>query len=263
MEQFNQLPLPQKVGVLVGVMALVAGLFYYALIIPLDEERLNVEQQKQMMQNELTALQTATKEATSIDRTARLEELTGEKERFENMLPKSDELVKFITGLSEIAKNAGLRIVRVQKDPPREQDYYLEIPIQMSVRGTYRELIGFLRTVSEKDRRVVNIRNLTIERGRLVVEELLEKYERNRREETPDGVTLRSLSPLQRLMQLVRANEEVISRGVQLQAKFTAFVFTYTGQPASKEAAQRIRQQREARRERRRKLVLLGGGRSS
>ena len=55
MEQFNSLPFPQKVAALVVAMAVVAGLFYYAMIIPIDEQVANNEQQRLVVQARWTS----------------------------------------------------------------------------------------------------------------------------------------------------------------------------------------------------------------
>ncbi len=275
MEQFNALPFPQKVAALVVAMAVVAGLFYYAMIIPIDEQVANNEQQRLVVQGEVDKLREELKDNKDRDIVGESEKLNAERIAFEEMLPKKEELPKFITGLSEIAKNAGLKLKSFSKGQPNEQDFYLEIPITMEVLGTYRELIGFLRTISEKDRRVVNIRNLTIDRTKLNVTKILARYrERHQIEQAgaqshfkqknwvpgqkriivaPKAAT----SPLHKLMELVKAYEEAIAGGVPLEAKFTAYVFAYTGKKAGKEAKQQNENRVKSRQDRRRKNVIV------
>ena len=258
MEQFNALPLPQKLLALVVAMAALGGLFWYAMIMPLSEVAADKEKKEQQAR---AALETAKKEAAGPKQeeiAERKKALEAEKAKFENMLPRREELVKFISGLSETAKNSGLQILSFQKEPPREQDYYVEIPINMEVRGSYRELVAFFRSISEKDWRVVNVRDLAVDMEELDPGKLVSDYQKRRQDELPPGVTARQLTPAQNLRDIVRATEEVISRGVELKASFVAYVFTYTGRPAAPQAAERSRSRKEARRKRRqRSLVIL------
>jgi len=241
-----------------GTMVLFAGLFFYAMIIPLDEERQSAENNQANIQNQLNEMKTKLegKDITS-DRAAQTAALEQERERFTDLLPRREELVKFITGLSETAKAAGLQLRSFAKDQPNEQDFYLEIPIHMKVTGSYRQLLGFLRAISMEDQRIVNIRNFSLKRVALPVDEIVMEYETRRKEETPEGVAVRPLSELQKMMQIVRAHEEAASRGVELEAEFTAYVFSYTGQPASAEAAAKNQSARESRLNRRRKNLII------
>lgn len=251
MEKFNKLPLQQKLVVLVVVMGAVGGLFWYSLISPFDEQLAQAAQERTTKQGEIDKLKAENAKDKTADRKAERDRLERERKEFEEMLPKKEELEKFITGINETARNAGLTILSFEKGAQNEQDYYLEIPISMEVSGTFREFIGFLRTISEKDRRVVNIRDLKIATESLPVEALVAKYEIQRREEFAEGQTVKELSDAQRLMLLVRAHEEAIQAGQPLKAKFVAYVFTYSGKPASEAAAQKNAQKLETRKTRR------------
>ena len=238
MEQFNALPFPQKIGALVGVAVALAGLIYYALIIPEQELLATATQQKDQLKSEIQAIKKkledyGLKDKTVTDLEKEEKKLKESLTRFAEMLPRAKELERFVTGISETARNSGLELLSFKKGKLNYRDYYLEVPIDMQVRGTFRELIGFLKTISEKDRRAVNIRNLAIQTRDLPIQKIVTKYERRRKDETPDGVTLKPLDPAAKLMQLVRAHEEAIGQGVELDAEFTTYVFSYTGKPAA------------------------------
>ena len=127
----------------------------------------------------------------------------------------------------------------------------------MEVQGTYRELIGFMRAVSKEGQRVINLRNLELELGKLPVDAIVRKFEQRQREETPEGVEVPALDPVAKQMQLVRAHEEVIANGVQLKASFVAYVFSYTGVHASKDAAARIQNRKVQLITRRKEMLTL------
>ncbi|MFT7621528.1 MAG: type IV pilus assembly protein PilO [Myxococcota bacterium] len=262
MDKFNELPFPQKVLILVVTMAIVAGLFWYSMIMPLDDAMMARAGERTGMQNEVAKLRQTLAPDKDRDLDIEMVKLEEERNRFEEMLPKKEELVKFITSLSETAKNAGLQLQSFNKGPPAVQDYYLEIPIKMEVQGTFRELIGFMRTIAERDRRVVNIRELQITTGKMETDAILARMEKERSERfvsmDAQDQAQQQLSPLQRLMMRLKAEEEAISRGVPLEAKFVAYVFTYTGELAPPNAAAKIKTvERQLRRKRKEGLLIL------
>jgi Tfp pilus assembly protein PilO len=234
MEQFNKLPFQQKVAVLVGVMVMLGGLFYYTMLIPIDDEAAQNETSQKRLEVDLKKLKDETKGYKDIDFKAETVKLNEEKAHFEDLLPPREELVEFITGLSEIAKGAGLTLIRFEKREAQERHFYQAVPIEMEVLGTYREIIGFIRAVADKDRRVINIRGLDLKTTDINIIPILFKYSQQRLARYPPGTnTLKPLSMTQKFMWRVKAYEEAIASGLDLSAKFTAEVFVYTGKKAS------------------------------
>ena len=257
MERFNALPTPQKLGVMVGCMALLAGLFYYSMIMDLDDQRANNETQKQQLSSQIDELKKEVKDNKIAPLKKKNEELLARQKGFEKQLPRAEDLERFVTGISQTARNSGLELLSFKKGRPAENHYYQKIPIEMEIQGTYRELIGFMRAVSKEGQRVINLRNLELELGKLPVDAIVRKFEQRWREETPEGVEVPALDPVAKQMQLVRAHEEVIANGVQLKASFVAYVFSYTGVHASKDAAARIQNRKVQLITRRKEMLTL------
>jgi hypothetical protein len=57
MDAFNKLPFPQKVAVLVAALAAIAGLFYYAMITPVEEAIVEAQTKEKNLKTELEKLQ--------------------------------------------------------------------------------------------------------------------------------------------------------------------------------------------------------------
>ena len=229
MDAFNKLPFPQKVAMLVAALAAIAGLFYYSMITPIEEAIVQAQTKEKNLKTELEKLQKEAAARKPDELVKEKQALEDEKLSYVEMLPKSAEMVKFISGLSETATSAGLELVSVEKGKPSNRNFYMQIPIMMVVSGTYRELIGFMRAVAEKDRRVVNIRNLKIKAPELDVTPLMARYMNQRSESLPKGWSLRPMNETQVQMDKLRAMDELVVAGVELEASFDAFVFLYTG----------------------------------
>lgn len=246
MEKFNKLPFPQKVAVLIGAMVALAGLFYYSMLLPLDEQADEARGTQSRLEGEVKKLKKETEEYKDVDFKKETDKLNEEKAHFEQLLPPREELVQFITGLSELAKAAGLTLIKFEKREAVEQHYYLEVPIEMKVLGTFRELIGFFRAVADKDRRVINIRGLDIKTTPINIIPILYKYAQQRLARYPPGTKLKPLSLTQKFMWRVRAFEEVIASGLDLDATFVAHVFVYTGKKASGDRAAELQREEES-----------------
>jgi len=241
MEQFNVLPFQQKIAVLVGVSVALAGLFYYSQILPIQDEAQQSEQNQAQMKSEVSKLKAELAKSKVQDRKKAREDLEAERSRFAEMLPKAEELVRFITNISDTANAAGLSVSSFEKGDVVEYDYYLELPIEMEVSGTYRTLVGFLQTIAGKDKRVVNIRNLQISRDKLPIGPLVAKYQADWKARQPEHLRGRKLTEGQQRTWRAKAYDELVERGVTLSATFTAAVFTYTGKPAGATALGKMR----------------------
>lgn len=246
MEQFNVLPFQQKIAILVGVSVALAGLFYYSQILPIQEETTQAEQTQAQQKGEVAKLKGELAKDKTLDRKKAREDLEAERERFAEMLPKAEELVRFITNISDTANSAGLRVTSFEKGGLIEYDYYDELPIHMEVTGTYRTLVGFLQTIAGKDKRVVNIRNLSINRDKLPIGILVAKYMSDWKLRQPEYLRNSKLTEGQQRTWRARAYDELVERGVPISATFTAAVFTYTGKPASATALAKIRDKKKA-----------------
>ena len=251
MEEFNKLPFPQKVAVLVVVLGLLAFLLWFSLISPLEDEIVQKQQNAQKARADLDAEKKNYESALkavggdkNIDVALEERKLNDEKSAFEALLPRSEELVDFITGISDVARASGLTLLEFEKGRVEQRNYYTQVAIKMSVEGSYRAFVGFVRQVAEKDRRVVNIRDLDIDIEPLKTDPLMVKYlnqraakmrpDDPRRGKTPDALQLRH--------DRVRAYEEASEKGASMSATFTAYVFVYTGKQLEGAAADALAQ---------------------
>lgn len=92
------------------------------------------------------------------------EKMAEVQERFNiamNALPDNKELPALLTGISKAGSNAGLEFLLFQPEPIVTKDFYKEIPLSMTVNGTYHQVADFFFQVAELNR-IVNIRNMSM-----------------------------------------------------------------------------------------------------
>jgi type IV pilus assembly protein PilO len=71
-------------------------------------------------------------------------------------LPDKREIYLFLDSISDKARNAGLDVPLFQPQPELKRDFYAEVPVQISVRGTFHQVATFFDEVGHLER-IVNI----------------------------------------------------------------------------------------------------------
>ena len=232
MDRFQAIPLQQKLLAAVVALLLLAGGVYFLGISPLEDgiggikakhNKLAQEHQKlaQYKQKEKLAKLQEEEEAEI----AKIDEN-------KNLLPTEDQLPEFIQSIKSDADVAGLEILRFELGERELEDYYSRIPVKIKVVGTSLQLITFLKTLAAPNKRIVNIADLNIKK----LSSDLSKM-RAFLGETDEVRALRSIRPDRTLTpQEERAYKiaeyEAASKLSLINASFTAYAFSYTGQPA-------------------------------
>ena len=222
-----KLPPAQKAAVLAAVLAILGiGMYFFAVDPELargDAARVNVARVEADIQK---LAGTATPE--ELERLKnRKDELIDKDKENRKMLPTADEIPDFIEAVQKDARKVGLAVTRFDRLAGTTANYYNAVPVKVVVEGPMRNLIQFLQVYSGGDRRVINIRDLSIDQAP-VDSALLESL-------------LRAASPLDEAAaaRVVRTPEsafnEEIDRALiakahsKVRATFTAFAYIWTG----------------------------------
>ncbi|RMG44741.1 MAG: pilus assembly protein PilO [Candidatus Dadabacteria bacterium] len=72
-------------------------------------------------------------------------------------LPDKREIPDLLTSISNLARDAGLEIIYFKPKGENLKDFYAEVPVSMSVRGTYHQVATFFDEVGNLPR-IVNIK---------------------------------------------------------------------------------------------------------
>ncbi len=79
----------------------------------------------------------------------------------QEMLPRQKEMPNLIRLITTVGEQAGVKFLLFQPQAPKEEQYYTEIPIQLSVRSTYHALGNFLSALGNLPR-IVNVSKLSL-----------------------------------------------------------------------------------------------------
>lgn len=175
LDNIGQWPLPIKMGSIAGVAFLIIALGYWLIV------KANFEQLASMEAQEVT-LKTdfETKQRQAANLQAYRNQLELMNERFGTMLkllPAKNEMPGLLEEISKTGVASGLKFELFAPQAEVKQDFYVELPIKITVIGTYMQLAIFLSRVAEMSRIVTlhefSIAGLTSKDNKVVSEDEL------------------------------------------------------------------------------------------
>lgn len=164
-------PLFQKVGELTRVqrlliccgffLALVGGVVWFA-VLPGYQKIDELTAQKQQLSQTLMLTKRKAKDLKKY----REKMKKAEYDFYVAMkqLPDKKEIPSLLAGISNSGKDAGLNFLLFQPSPEVNKQFYAEIPVRITVKGSYHNVGIFFDKVSKLNR-IVNIKDITISSG--------------------------------------------------------------------------------------------------
>jgi type IV pilus assembly protein PilO len=171
-DKIIDLPKLQKLGILAAIILLAGALYYSFLHAPLDDQIAKLADSVEIAKNEKIA---KSKKAADIPRLRKdLAYLQLELKKAVAQLPDKKEIAQLLSGISAKAQGAGLNVLTFRPRAERLQEFYAEIPVDITVKGNYHEMISFFDNVGRLDR-LINIDNLgfknpTVANDRVILE---------------------------------------------------------------------------------------------
>lgn len=151
------LPLWQKIAGLVGIVVVIIGGYVYLGLMPLLDDIGREEVKVQQQQEDLIANQ---KLASDLPRKkeefARLE---VQLKAALSMLPKKSQIPDLLESVSRAGVDSGLEFTTFSPKNEKAQPLYAEVPVDVSMTGTFRQFLTFLKRVGELPR-IVAVKNL-------------------------------------------------------------------------------------------------------
>ncbi len=155
-----KLPASRKIMILALILVAILGLYFYLVYIPKAE----------MLDKKVTEmgrLETQVRELRIIAANMKRFQAEAAKLREElklamTQLPTSKEIPSLLANISNLGKESGLEFLLFRPIPEVTREFYAEIPVEIRVRGAYRDVAIFFSKVGKMPR-IVNIAGLTME----------------------------------------------------------------------------------------------------
>jgi type IV pilus assembly protein PilO len=157
---FVKLPKSQKILILVCLLGVIVGLYIYSVYLPTKEE---LEKKKV----EMNRLEMQVRELRTIAANMKRFQAEAGKLREElglamAQLPTSKEIPSLLANVSNLGKETGLEFLLFRPTPEVSREFYAEIPVEIKVKGMYKDVAIFFDKVGKLPR-IVNISAVTME----------------------------------------------------------------------------------------------------
>jgi len=164
-DRILDMPIRQRVLLLVAIVFLVFGGYAYLLYWPRADDIADKEQTVENLRQDrdrkaaLVANLAQAKQDVA-DLQAALKQAIAQ-------LPDTKEIPDLLSGISAVARESGLEIQQFRQRPEVYQDFYAEVPVEILVRGAYWQVEAFLQRVSDLTR-IVNVSDIGIKAPTLI-----------------------------------------------------------------------------------------------
>jgi type IV pilus assembly protein PilO len=156
-QNLEKLTKPQRIGIYAATLIVIVALSVYFLLWPKHEQIVGLEQALGQVQQELAV---AKKNASELnDWRNKMKQKEAQYKTVMRALPEKEEIPSLLAGISQAGRDAGLDFLLFQPKPESTKDFFAEIPVDISVSGTYHQVAVFFDKVSNLPR-IVNIRNI-------------------------------------------------------------------------------------------------------
>ncbi len=158
-EKILKLPRYQRSLIVVAVMVLVAGAFYWFMYMPKHKEYTNLQQRNASLE---LKLQQDRRIANNLPKfRAEYEKMKQQLESALKELPNKKEIPTLLTSIAALAKDNGLEVLRFQPGGEAAKGFYAEVPVSLKLVGSYNEVASFSYDVGNMSR-IVNLSNLSL-----------------------------------------------------------------------------------------------------
>ena len=156
-EKILKLPTKQKILLLVLVVVIEAAALVWFLYLPKHKELTGLKVELAKLQSEIDE---KTRIVTNLPRLQReFDQLNIELAQALTELPNSKEIPSLLTSITTVGKNAGLDFLVFKPKGEVVKDFYAEVPVDITVSGSYFSVANFFAAVANLPR-IVNISNV-------------------------------------------------------------------------------------------------------
>jgi type IV pilus assembly protein PilO len=156
-EKILKLPTKQKITIFVMILLVEAAALIWFGYLPKHEQLNQLKAEHSKLQADIDE---KTKIVNNLPRIQKeYNDLTAELEKALTELPNSKEIPSLLTTITSSGKSAGLDFLVFRPRPEVAKDFYAEVPVDITVYGSYYSVANFFAAVANLPR-IVNITNV-------------------------------------------------------------------------------------------------------
>jgi len=163
---------PQKIAIVAVTMILISALFYSFLYGPMSDEVANLTESVEIARTQIADKR---RKATNLPRLQReLKALDMQLRKAVAELPDKREIAALLTQISAQAQGAGLNVLLFRPRAENFQEFYAEVPVDITVKGSFHNTVSFFDAVGRLHRLVnihsIGFKNPTISGDNVILE---------------------------------------------------------------------------------------------
>ncbi|HHO76872.1 MAG TPA: pilus assembly protein PilO [Deltaproteobacteria bacterium] len=148
-----------KVLVLILILGAILGIYWQFFYRPVLSDIRAIEPELTQLKQELSAKRDIVKEKPRYE--AELDETRAKLHIALKQLPNKSEIPTLLENISALGKASGLTFTLFKPKAEVPKNFYAEIPVDLKIEGTYKDLVLFFDKISKMPR-IVNITNITL-----------------------------------------------------------------------------------------------------
>ncbi len=165
LDRILDMPVRQRVLLLVAIVFLVFGGYAYLIYWPRGDEIAEKEQSVEALRRDRD--RKAALVANLAQAKQEVADLNAALKQAIAQLPDTKEIPDLLSGISAVARESGLEIQQFRQKAEVYQEFYAEVPVEILVRGAYWQVEAFFQRVSDLTR-IVNMSDIGIKAPTLI-----------------------------------------------------------------------------------------------
>jgi type IV pilus assembly protein PilO len=153
-EPIFKLPTQKKVLILVGILCVLAGLYVYLFFLPWQDTMNVAKGELGKLTKELNESKAITRDLQKFKE--QVERLNGELKSALTQLPNEKEIPEILKSISSLGKESNLEFTLFKPRPEVPQQFYAQVPIELTALGNYHNIGKFFDKVSKLPR-IINV----------------------------------------------------------------------------------------------------------
>lgn len=151
---------PKQRYLLIGLVVLAVGyLYFYFLFQPAYERKSELDKKLDQLNQQIAVKQQIVNEIQKGKKAISL--LKSNLELALTKLPDQKEIPSLLAAISDSGKNQGLDFLLFEPAPPVQKEFYMEIPVKITVLGSFHDTVLFFEKIARLSR-IVNISDINM-----------------------------------------------------------------------------------------------------
>jgi len=158
-EKVEKIKMPIRIAIFLGTLVLLAGLFVYFVYMPYSEEIAKSREEIAKLQQRLNQAVVRARALKKFE--TEYAEVDAQFQEALKLLPNTKEIPSLLKSITQLGTDSQLEFLNFSPQRERPQDFFMEIPVSIEVKGTYHNVAVFFDKVGQMER-IVNILNVSM-----------------------------------------------------------------------------------------------------